>query len=172
MCPTGSALSYVVRGLLRKDKRRAFEEQVCKPNSVPRLFRVGVAIIHLAHSSPNGSSDLPGGRSAPDDRHASGGQPCLTPPYLVLHCEEFAWPHVLPHVPVRSYFKPGGAAPFHPSPAADPCGGHARWLVCSLLHLSSPGEKQPRCGHSSPDALPLAGSLPCSVRTFLPHETP
>jgi hypothetical protein len=25
-------------------------------------------------------------------KHASGGQPLLTPPYLVLHCEEFAWP--------------------------------------------------------------------------------
>ena len=38
--------------------------------------------------------------------HASGGQPYLTPPYLVLHCEEFAWPSVLPQTPVRSYIKP------------------------------------------------------------------
>ena len=42
----------------------------------------------------------------------------VTPPYLVLHCEEFAWPHVSPHAPVRSYIKPRRAAPFHPSPAA------------------------------------------------------
>ena len=58
--------------------------------------------------------------------HASGGQPCLTPPYLVLHCEEFAWPHVLPRAPVRSYFKASDArrlpAPFHPSPAVISCG--------------------------------------------------
>ena len=27
----------------------------------------------------------------------------LTPPYLVLHCEEFAWPRMSPHAPVRSY---------------------------------------------------------------------
>jgi len=27
----------------------------------------------------------------------------LTPPYLVLHCEEFAWPHMSPCTPVRSY---------------------------------------------------------------------
>jgi len=40
----------------------------------------------------------------------------LTPPYLVLHCEEFAWPHVLPRAPVRSYIKPRRTAPFHPSP--------------------------------------------------------
>jgi len=40
----------------------------------------------------------------------------LTPPYLVLHCEEFAWPRVSPPAPVRSYFKPSRAAPFHPSP--------------------------------------------------------
>jgi len=27
----------------------------------------------------------------------------LTPPYLVLHREEFAWPRMSPHAPVRSY---------------------------------------------------------------------
>jgi len=76
-------------------------EQVYKPNSVFR--RCGTAIIHLGQSLPIGSSDLPGGRIpiAQD----SGGQP-LTPPYLVLHCEEFAWPRVSPRVPVRSYIKP------------------------------------------------------------------
>jgi len=30
----------------------------------------------------------------------------LTPPYLVLHREEFAWPRMLPRTPVRSYIKP------------------------------------------------------------------
>src|ERR1700687_3662209 len=40
----------------------------------------------------------------------------LTPPYLVLHREEFAWPHMSPCAPVRSYIKPVWAAPFHPSP--------------------------------------------------------
>ena len=35
-------------------------------------------------------------------KSASGGQP-LTPPYLVLHREEFAWPRVSPRAPVRSY---------------------------------------------------------------------
>jgi len=30
----------------------------------------------------------------------------LTPPYLVLHREEFAWPRMSPHAPVRSYIKP------------------------------------------------------------------
>src|SRR6266550_3546135 len=37
-------------------------EQVCKPNSVSRCFRVGMAIIHLVQLLPVGSSDLPGGR--------------------------------------------------------------------------------------------------------------
>jgi hypothetical protein len=50
---------------------------------------------------------------------ASGEQPCLTPPYLVLHREEFAWPRVSPCAPVRSYIKPLRAAPFHPSPTAE-----------------------------------------------------
>jgi len=30
----------------------------------------------------------------------------LTPPYLVLHREEFAWPRMSPYAPVRSYIKP------------------------------------------------------------------
>jgi len=60
-----------------------------------------VAIIHLAQPLPAGSSDLPGGRRRP--KSASGGQPCLTPPYLVLHREEFAWPRMSPRAPVRSY---------------------------------------------------------------------
>jgi len=51
----------------------------------------------------------------------------LTPPYLVLHREEFAWPHMSPCAPVRSYIKPVGAAPFHPSPR-----------VCDLIAQIAP----------------------------------
>ncbi len=78
----------------------------------------GVAIIPLARSLPTGSSDLPGGRSS---RNCFGRAALLTPPYLVLHREEFAWPRMSPHAPVRSYIKPLRAAPFHPSPrVSDP----------------------------------------------------
>ena len=42
---------------------RARREQVCKPNSVSPTLAVGAAIIHLGRPSPDGSSDLPGGRS-------------------------------------------------------------------------------------------------------------
>src|SRR6266536_2143677 len=38
-------------------------------------------------------------------RRLRTGNP-ITPPYLVLHREEFAWPRVLPRTPVRSYIKP------------------------------------------------------------------
>ena len=56
-------------------------------------FAARATIIHLAHPLPNGSSDLPEGRSLlPERSRTLGGQPCVTPPYLVLHCEEFAWP--------------------------------------------------------------------------------
>jgi len=65
-------------------------------------------------------------------KNCFGRAALLTPPYLVLHCEEFAWPRVSPRTPVRSYIKPLRAAPFHPSPPR-----YARRLVCSLLHLSS-----------------------------------
>ena len=101
-------------------KRLANYEQVYKPNSVSR--RIGTAIIHLGQSLPNGSSDLPGGRCPSisnlrsETSKTSGGQP-LTPPYLVLHCEEFAWPRMSPRAPVRSYIKSRGTAPFHPSPS-------------------------------------------------------
>jgi len=84
-----------------------------------------VAIIHLVQPLPAGSSDLPGGRSGP--KSASGGQPCLTPPYLVLHREEFAWPRMSPHAPVRSYRTI--------SPIT------LNGLVCFLLHLSSSGSQ-------------------------------
>src|SRR6266403_5436236 len=53
-----------------------------------------MAIIPLAQPLPVGSSDLPGG---------FGRAALLTPPYLVLHREEFAWPRMLPCAPVRSY---------------------------------------------------------------------
>src|SRR5436853_4112403 len=82
----------------------------------------------------------------------------LTPPYLVLHCEEFAWPCVSPRAPVRSYIKPL-AEPHRFTHHPD---SKVPWLVCSLLHLSSP---ESDC--SPPNAPPLAGSPPCSVRTFL-----
>src|SRR5580765_6347787 len=53
-------------------------------------------------------------RSYPD-KSEFGRAALLTPPYLILHCEEFAWPRLSPNAPVRSYIKPRGAAPFHPS---------------------------------------------------------
>jgi len=51
----------------------------------------------------------------------------LTPPYLVLHREEFAWPRMSPHAPVRSYRTI--------SPIT------LNGLVCFLLHLSSSGSQ-------------------------------
>jgi len=57
-------------------------------------LKIGAAIIPLAQPLPIGSSDLPGG---------FGRAALLTPPYLVLHREEFAWPRMSPRAPVRSY---------------------------------------------------------------------
>ena len=58
-------------------------------------------------------------RGALPKERAFGRAALCPPPYLVLHREEFAWPRLSPDAPVRSYFKPRGAAPFHPSPAAE-----------------------------------------------------
>src|ERR1043165_4346468 len=116
-------------------------EQVCKPNSVhrePRTTR-SWAIIPLGRTLPDGSSDLPGGVARSQKERAFGRAALCPPPYLVLHREEFAWPRLSPDAPVRSYFKPRRAAPFHPSPAALRPKTKARWLVSSLLHLSSHG---------------------------------
>src|SRR5467141_2784809 len=70
-----------------------------------------MTIIHLAQPLPAGSSDLPGGRSRFEISNLKfqndfGRAALLTPPYLVLHREEFAWPRMSPHAPVRSYIKP------------------------------------------------------------------
>jgi len=81
-----------------------------------------MAIIHLGQLLPNGSSDLPGGRPR---RIEVGRAALMTPPYLVLHREEFAWPRMSPHAPVRSYIKPRRAAPFHPSPSV--------WFVLNFI---------------------------------------
>jgi len=99
---------------------------------------------------PVGSSDLPGGRSEPS---RFGRAALVTPPYLVLHREEFAWPRMSPHAPVRSYRT---ISPITRS-----------GLVCFLLHLSSSNSL-----FRLPDAPPLAGSLPCGVRTFLSRLAP
>lgn len=101
--------------------------------------------------------------SAPRGRD-SDGQPLFSLP--IWSCTARSLPGHACHQTCRCAL----TAPFHPSPAA-PFG--ARWLVCSLLHLSSPGVYWPRpleAARSSPDALPLAGSPPCSVRTFLPRR--
>src|SRR5438093_13555643 len=95
-----------------------------------------MAIIHLGRPLPVGSSDLPGGR-IPIARDL-GGQPYLTPPYLVLHREEFAWPRMSPHAPVRSYIKPA-CRPHRFTHHPDESG-----LVYSLLHLSSSDGHQMR----------------------------
>ena len=93
-------------------------------------------------------------------KSASGGQP-LTPPYLVLHREEFAWPRMSPHAPVRSYRTV--------SPITSLINDRRGWFVfCCTC-------RRPACQISRfkpPDAPPLAGSLPCGVRTFLSRLSP
>src|SRR3954469_3477461 len=75
-------------------------------------------------------------RGAPE--RAFGRAALCPPPYLVLHREEFTWPRLSPDAPVRSYFKPVRAAPFHPSPAAEaPKSRPAGWsvLCCTCRHM-------------------------------------
>ena len=96
----------------------------------PDFCRDGDHSSRLAVADP---LKRPTRRSYPDES-GFGRAALVTPPYLVLHCEEFAWPRMSPHAPVRSYIKPLRAAPFHPSLAEV-----FRELVCFLLHLSSPG---------------------------------
>jgi len=94
---------------------------------------------------------------------------------LVLHREEFAWPRVSPRTPVRPYFKPRGAAPFHPSPAASdiPEGlPQARWLVCSLLHLSSHDPAQSLLSQPSAGRRPAVSGLAALRCSDFPLPTP
>ena len=114
--------------------------------SVSRILfsglKAGAAIIHLAHLLPNGSSDLPGGRKPCRQALLSGGQPYLTPPYLVLHYEEFAWPRVLPRKRRCALtLSPRRGRTVSPITRWQPTlysADRSAWLVSSLLHLSSP----------------------------------
>jgi len=81
----------------------------------------------------------------------------MTPPYLVLHCEEFAWPRMSPRAPVRSYFKPPKRGRTI-SPITQEIFSRAGLFSVALVVAR----------RVSPSNAPLlAGSLPCSVRTFL-----
>jgi len=129
---------------------------------------IGVAIIHLVQLLPDWIKRSTR-RSYPDES-GFGRAALLTPPYLILHCEEFAWPHVSPHTPVRSYIKPLRAAPFHPSPSFEVSNLRSEielgWFAfcCTCRH---PESQISNLKSKILDAPPLAGSLPCSVRTFL-----
>jgi len=59
------------------------------------------AIIRLGRRLPGGSSDLPGNAVLPKQNFERAAQKAV--PYLVLHHEEFTWPHMLPRTPVSSY---------------------------------------------------------------------
>ena len=93
-------------------------------------------------------------------KSASGGQP-LTPPYLVLHREEFAWPRMSPRAPVRSYRT---ISPITSRPMIAEAGLFSVALVVAQRVKSHET--------TTSDAPPLAGSLPCSVRTFLSRLSP
>ena len=64
------------------------QKPIYKPNSVSR--RVGMAIIHLVQLLPDWIKRST--RRSYPDKSEFGRAALLTPPYLILHCEEFAWP--------------------------------------------------------------------------------
>ena len=130
-----------------------------------------MAIIPLVQPLPIGSSDLPGG---------FGRAALLTPPYLVLHREEFAWPRMSPCAPVRSYF-----LKFEISNLKLALAGRTvspiTWFESEISIRSLKSNRaglfsvalvvarrnQKPAARISSGAPLLAGSLPCGVRTFL-----
>jgi len=96
------------------DNGPANQEQVCKPNSVPRSqiwnfkFEISNPKSQVLwsqiwdRSGDHSSSPAVASRIKRPTRRLQAGSP-ITPPYLVLHREEFAWPRMSPHAPVRSY---------------------------------------------------------------------
>lgn len=90
-----------------------------------------------------------------------------------------------PHAPVRSYFKPFRAAPFHPSPQLQISDLQSEILLSSqmwsqktaagLFSVALVVARESQISNFNFEisdlrvsgAPPLAGSLPCSVRTFL-----
>ena len=132
-----------------------------------------MAIIHLVQLLPDWIKRSTR-RSYPDES-GFGRAALLTPPYLILHCEEFAWPHVSPHTPVRSYIKPLRAAPFHPSPTRSDLRSQNLTPSAGLFSVALVVARKSQISKfifeisdlRLSSAPPLAGSLPCSVRTFL-----
>lgn len=147
--PIKTPLRFAIRysGLLQiVDKRveASAVKRVDKPNSVFPL--TGMAIIHLVSTLPSGSSSLPG-NAAPLE--ARGRAARLSFPYLALHREEFTWP-----MPVTRH-----AGELLPHPFTHiPINRDWSALCCT-------------CRSRKIGTRPLAGSLPCGVRTFLPDES-
>src|SRR6185312_12205950 len=108
-----------------------------------------MAIIHLDHLLPNGSSDLPGGRS----RRIGIGRAALVDASLFGLAPRGVC--LAAHVTTRA----GALLPHHFTHHPLRAGLFSVALV--VIRQSKP-----------PDAPPLAGSLPCSVRTFLSRLTP
>ena len=131
-------------------KKRGSEPAVSRVLFPPRARRPSAGGKHSSSA-----------RIAPDlqraDPEASGGQPdgrlsAAMPPYLLLLPVGFS----LPSASLRT--RCALAAPFHP------CLGAFRrpWAVCFLWHFPS------GC-----PAWPLASTVPCGARTFLPrHQAP
>ena len=139
-------------------------EQVCKPNFV-------------SEESDGNHSSRPfvtkrlkrptrkrmRGRIRANERAAQ-----ITFPYLVLHHEEFTWPHLLPNAPVRSYLRDAlrlrqrVPAPFHPSPKTELIKNYPQISVeAGMLSVALVVNRL------KPAARTLSGSLPYGVRTFL-----
>ena len=105
--------------------------------------------------------------SAPRGRD-SDGQPLFSLP--IWSCTARSLPGHACHQTCRCALtlSPEGPHRFthHPLPLARPAGWSV--LCCTCRHPASTGGGPEGCARSSPGALPLAGSPPCSVRTFLP----
>jgi hypothetical protein len=158
VCPyeNAFAISHLSTPSLRVVRTNpANTEQVYKPNSVLRS-EIEAAIIHLVQPLPAGSSDLPGGRSLEIRRsqRLRAGSPVDASLFgLALRGVCLA-----AHVAIRA----GALLPHHFTHyLLESKGWFAFCCTC----------RRPSVRRRS-NAPPLAGSPPCSVRTFLSRLSP
>jgi hypothetical protein len=133
------------------------ENNACRPDYKPGFvppLEGAATVIYLGRRLLVGSSDLPEGRSGPD-------QSCP----LIWSCSRWGLPSRPVTRPlVRSYIKATSARTISPLPDPRP-GGRRPSAVCFLLHFPGPSAGPRSSSGLGRWALPTTAS--CGARTFL-----
>ena len=138
-------------------------EPVCKPDSVS--WQARMAIIPLGRRLLSSSSDLPESEPLARCRARLRSGPLL-PSYLVLLRVGFSLPRTSPSGRCALTLSPVARdRTFSPLPRRWPLGPARRYIFCGTVRT---GRSSAVSRTRADPSWPLASTLPCGVRTFLP----